>query len=55
MKTFPAIEPKVLLLRSHEPASGPYPEPDEFSPHPPCIKQRVMTKIFDNEWKRKAE
>jgi hypothetical protein len=29
------MKPKSSLLCSQEPASGPYPEPDESNPHPP--------------------
>jgi hypothetical protein len=28
------MEPKVLLSCLKEPATGPYPEPDESTPHP---------------------
>jgi len=27
------MEPKVALSCSQQPATGPYPQPDEFSPH----------------------
>jgi hypothetical protein len=36
VKKFPPfMKPEALLLRSQEPASGPYPVPDESSPHRP--------------------
>jgi hypothetical protein len=31
------MEPKSLLLCSQGPTISPYPEPDEFSPHPPIL------------------
>jgi len=35
VKKYPGfMEPKGLLSRSEKTASGPYPEPDESSPHP---------------------
>jgi len=34
----PFVELKGLLLQcSQEPATGPYPKPDEFSPHLPTL------------------
>jgi hypothetical protein len=33
----PFMDPEGSLLCSQGPASGPYLEPDEFSPHPPTI------------------
>jgi len=31
------MEPEVLLLSSQEPATGPYPQPNEFSPQLPTL------------------
>jgi len=31
------MEPKGLLSCSQEPATGPYPKLDVFSPHPPTL------------------
>jgi hypothetical protein len=31
------MEPKGSFLYSQEPATGPYPRPDESSPHPPIL------------------
>jgi hypothetical protein len=31
------MEPKFSLLCSQEPATGPYPEPDESNPHLPTL------------------
>jgi hypothetical protein len=31
------MDPEVSLLFSQEPATGPYPEPDAFSPQPPTL------------------
>jgi hypothetical protein len=31
------MEPEGLLLCSQEPFTGPYPEPDQFSPHQPTL------------------
>jgi hypothetical protein len=33
-KSHPPTETEVLLQFSQQPAIGPYPEPDESSPHP---------------------
>jgi hypothetical protein len=30
------MQPKVSLLSSQQPATGPYPKPDESSPHLSC-------------------
>jgi hypothetical protein len=35
MKYLRIIKPEYSLPCSQKPATGPYPEPDEFSPHPP--------------------
>jgi hypothetical protein len=33
----PFTEPKGSFLYSQQPATDPYPEPDEFNPHPPTV------------------
>jgi len=33
----PFTEPESSLSCSHEPATRPYPEPDQFSPHLPTL------------------
>jgi len=31
------MEPQALLLYSQEPVTGPYPKPDESTPHSPTL------------------
>jgi len=36
------MEPEVSLPYSQQPTAGPYPEPDESSPHPPTLRSILI-------------